>query len=213
MSTHAFNENPAGVRWKRIAVLATLLGSLLAAIPMSRLLHQDKVIRVVPAATSESVEFVLTLEFAADNDLLVLGAVLSHQCDNKSDVIVLYDEPIGRVDERSGTAMAAIPKAVACPGIRIASQKLIDRPYESGSPSRRGHMERQNPENGFHAQFPGASGVMKISMPSYSHGGTYASVLVDYSDDCPNCGSGWNSLLRKINGTLVVSQRIGRWIS
>ena len=188
----------SGLSWGRIALSVILLVATISAIPAARLLAwRNTTHDVSPVTWHEDDAFVLTPQFAAENDVQVLKAIFADQCSGKEGVELVSDRPIGRLDERSGRGLNVFPQGLECAGLRIVPDKEI----------------MNSSWRTLQARFRGLSVIGRVSLPSYSRSGTHASVLSEHFGGCQFCASGWEIILNRINGKWVVSGRTSRWIS
>ena len=169
-------------------------------------------------------------DFSEDD--AVLSAVLRKACSNSGQKVVLSSTPADPADdsvERTGLyleARAAMlrrsPKYFGesehvqgdsirlpnnCPGLMLASDAEIDSALSG---------EIRGPTyqdwGSFKARFPGATAVLRVSLPGYSRDGNYA--VVYSSASCGRlCGSGFSITLRRTRDGWVIVDSTTAWIS
>ena len=107
---------------------------------------------------------------------------------------------------RRSANLPALPTGIGCSRLRPASNAMIAKTFDESG--------KIPPDwSDFYAAFPGAKGLIRLSLPGYSADATVAVVLV--SGSCNNlCGSGSAWELRRTSGdTWHVYKKVGTWIA
>lgn len=162
----------------------------------------------------------------AEDDLAILQMVLARSCvetDGKFRVLAAeaaqpndppygegaYGEALADMKRRS-TAGSLLPASLDCLGIRIKPRREIDRAFalkpatvpEAASPG----------WDGFHYTYPGASGLLGVSLPGYSRDGRSA-VVYSHALGCALCGAGFYiEFRREATGWKIVT-RHPAWVA
>lgn len=186
------------VRWPAIAALCSILCILTIFAVTYR--SSARAHRIPPSAAARA--------FEAANDLPVLQAALAQSCaaTNYSVLASKPDEPAG---SRSVDAPSQLPAGLECPGVRVVDSTELDELFSKADP-----MEADPTPPGwdrFHRRYPGASGIIHISLPAYT---SASSAVVRFGVTSRlKFGTGWELDLVKVHGKWVITNRRPSWIA
>jgi hypothetical protein len=165
------------------------------------------------AHPTEVSTFEPTPDFASANDLHVMRAVVAGLCAAPtSDYLVLSSTPTDTYDWRSLADSSAFPEGIQCNRLRLASYRDIEATFSPEQQRKAARLEPvYNGWEGFYGRFPGASGVLYLSLPVYL---SEDSASVTWSAaSCRLCGASFEVILRKVGATWRVVKRVPTGIS
>lgn len=159
---------------------------------------------------------------APPDDRSVLSAFAGAFCSNDSlrpnDYFIL-DAEVGEVPEyirripvESGLAQSladrnppgtALPTKVAYRCLRLVDSRSIKKIFAS---------EGASSWKLFYKSFPGAKGLIQLTLPGYSSSGSVAGIVVASTCDLL-CGGGSLWLFERDRGNWTITKRMGLWIS
>ena len=188
-----------------------LCASLLAGIALVAVLWpQPAKLSMPPAKNLPPAPFLSSVAFENTNDVLVLRAAAEKIC-NGPPYAVLSSQPIEHAGSRAQPKRDSLLKELSCPAVKVVdAQKiaaLLDAPYRGDKKD----FKFQGGWGNFYDEFPGASGVIYLGLPSYPSPDS-AIVYLDVTG-CFRCGAGWQIDLRKIHGKWKVQRQVPRWIA
>ena len=195
------------ISWRVVGAIPVAL--VVAAVGVATLWPQPKPLPVPPPIVEPPTPFQPSPAFEAANDLPVLRAVLEKPC--KADTpLVLSSQPDGHLGNRSSHKPGTFPQGLDCPGLRIVDANELDTIFSMPYQGKR-DFKHQGGWGNFYDAYPEASGLLKLSLPSYP---TPTSAVVQIGTRCaPLCGSGWEIALEKVGGKWVVRERRPSWIA
>jgi hypothetical protein len=160
------------------------------------------------------------------DDLAVLRAVVKHHCTDSSGAYFVLltntakqssfesgaipsDSAAARDLIRRNRMVQQLPLGLECRGIRVATEEEVTAALAE-------HCPDPDPLHrgweGFYARFSGSRGVLRLSLPGYSHNGTEAVVLSSAASGV-RFASGFLITLRKDHGEWKVVRSTSLWIS
>ena len=164
-------------------------------------------------------------ESAASNDVAVLGAVIGNWSKGGDGSYYVLSSQTVRIDDFnrkaiSGTAEARnllernikpsqLPTMPPREGVRVVPEEQIIAALKAKGPP----VDPPQPGwEGFYSRYPGAQGVLRVSLPGYTPDGTEAVVML--SVGCGSlCGSGLLLHLERSNGEWKIVRRETLWVS
>lgn len=163
----------------------------------------------------------------ADQDALVLRAVLASQCAAGNGYVILSSmsvapdesDDLQGVDEsgaledltRRNESAVSLPEGLICNRVRLHDELEISGFLKPG-PEASAEIRLDEAWKRFYESFPGATGWMSVSLPGYGPGKDIAIVYV--ADHCGRlCGQGTYVYLRRANDRWNVLLRLPVWKS
>ena len=193
----------------RIVACLALIGFACLATPLLRERPNISPIEM----KDEPEEFRLTSEFAAENDREVLAAVLERFCDKGTRILMLSDQPIERADNREQLGLDVFPHGLSCSLVQMEASEKLSNSVSNCPEKAKPALPSTSSWPCFNYHYPTASGILTLSLPFYyQENGLVASVESGISCGWL-CGSGFEYLLRKVNGKWKVVETNSTWIA
>ena len=195
------------ISWRVVGAISASLAAF--ALAAAVLWPRPKPLPIPPPVVEPPPPFRPSTAFEAANDLAVLTAALERSC-RSGTLQVLSSEPDGFTGNRSSHTSKALPKDLECPSVRVVDSReldsLLSKPYRG-----KRDFKHQGGWGNFYNAYPEASGILRLSLPSYPSPST---AVVQLGATCGLlCGSGWEITLAKVGGKWVVRGRRPSWIA
>jgi len=205
--TRAVHPESNLIRERRVAILCAGLIALITG--FAWLWPQAPTIPPAARIVDPPPAFASSQAFEAANDLAVLRAVLEQQCSSDG-YRVMSSLPDKHTGARSEPWPGKFPDGLECAGVRIVDDQQIEAVFATPYHGEVDTMH-QGGWGSFYQAFPGATGMLDLSLPTYP---TPTSAVVQLARiGCFMCGAGWEVRLVKANGKWRVVDDRPTWVS
>jgi len=234
--------NKKRIHWPRVVSICILLlagCTLIFAFHYLKNNPQNVDNAILPIANADDAPYWSTPAIRLKNDVAVLNAALSRYCGSSGNAFYVlsstaasdhpddanlkgpYADAMLDMYERSpayygsthATKPYLVPQAVACNGLKLASEEVIITAFENHNFDSSSKPEyRTAGWEGFYGSFPGSKGLVGVSLPGYSKNADHATVYI--RSNCGRlCGSGFTICLQYSDGKWKVTDSLPAWIS